>query len=127
MSGLSILVVDDEEELRELVLHVLERAGHAVTCAGSGLEAGAALEKRKFDVVVTDMLMPDQDGLELITELKAKYPSTKIVAMSGGGQIGSDQYLSMAKGFGADVLLRKPFTHQTLLASVKRAFEGSKD
>ena len=127
MSGFTILVVDDEDELRELVLHVLERAGHTVTCARSGLDAGAILAKQTFDVVVTDMLMPDQDGLELITELKTKYPATKIVAMSGGGQIGSDQYLSMAKGFGADVLLRKPFTPQTLLVAVKRAQEGAKD
>ena len=121
MSACAILVVDDEEELRELIRHVLERAGHLVSCARNGVEASRLLAIQPFTVVVTDMLMPDQDGLELITELKSKYPTVKIVAMSGGGQIGSDQYLSMAKGFGADVLLRKPFTHQTLLAAVKRA------
>jgi CheY-like chemotaxis protein len=121
MTACAILVVDDEEELRELIRHVLERAGHAVACARDGREASSVLTTRSFDVVVTDMLMPDQDGLELITELKSKYPAVKIVAMSGGGQIGSDQYLSMAKGFGADVLLRKPFTHQTLLAAVKQS------
>lgn len=121
MSACAILVVDDEEELRELIRHVLERAGHTACGARNGVEAGRLLATQPFAVVVTDMLMPDQDGLELITELKSKYPKVKIVAMSGGGQIGSDQYLSMAKGFGADVLLRKPFTHQALLAAVKRA------
>ena len=121
MSACAILVVDDEEELRDLIRHVLERAGYTVGGARNGIEASQLLAQQAFTVVVTDMLMPDQDGLELIAELKSKYPTVKIVAMSGGGQIGSDQYLSMAKGFGADVLLRKPFTHQTLLAAVKRA------
>lgn len=121
MSACAILVVDDEEELRDLIRHVLERAGYTVSGARNGIEASQLLAQQAFTVVVTDMLMPDQDGLELIAELKSKYPTVKIVAMSGGGQIGSDQYLSMAKGFGADVLLRKPFTHQTLLAAVKRA------
>jgi CheY-like chemotaxis protein len=124
MTACAILVVDDEEELRDLIRHVLERAGHTVSGARNGLEASRLLATQAFAVVVTDMLMPDQDGLELIAELKSKYPAVKIVAMSGGGQIGSDQYLSMAKGFGADVLLRKPFTHQTLLAAVKRARSG---
>ncbi len=125
MSSCAILVVDDEEELRELIRHVLERAGHSVACASNGREASLVIERCQFDVVVTDMLMPDRDGLELITEIKAKYPGLKMVAMSGGGQIGSDQYLSMAKGFGAHVLLRKPFTHQALLAAVDRARAGS--
>ena len=125
MSSCAILVVDDEEELRELIRHVLERAGHSVACASNGREASLVIERCQFDVVVTDMLMPDRDGLELITEIKAKHPTLKIVAMSGGGQIGSDQYLSMAKGFGAHVLLRKPFAHQALLAAVDRARVGS--
>jgi DNA-binding NtrC family response regulator len=124
MSSCAILVVDDEEELRELIRHVLERAGHSVACASNGLEASLVIARCQFDVVVTDMLMPDRDGLELISEIKAKHPALKIVAMSGGGQIGSDQYLSMAKGFGAHVLLRKPFAHQALLAAVERARVG---
>ncbi|MBC7369069.1 MAG: response regulator [Undibacterium sp.] len=124
MSSCAILVVDDEEELRDLIRHVLERAGYSVACAANGLEASLLIARCQFDVVVTDMLMPDRDGLELITEIKAKHPALKIVAMSGGGQIGSDQYLSMAKGFGAHVLLRKPFAYQALLAAVDRARAG---
>jgi DNA-binding NtrC family response regulator len=91
-------VVDDEEELRELIRHVLERAGHLVTCAHNGREASLVIARGQFDVVVTDILMPDRDGMELITEIAVKYPGVKMMAMSGGGQIGSDQYLSMAKG-----------------------------
>lgn len=124
MSSCSILFVDDEEELRELLRHVLERAGHLVKCAKNGIEASLAINGENFDVVVTDMLMPERDGLELITEIKEKHPAVRIVAISGGGQIGSDQYLSMAKGFGADVLLRKPFAYQALLAAVDRARAG---
>lgn len=121
MSPCAILVVDDEEELRELMRHVLERAGHTVTCASNGCEASEVIGRCQFDVVVTDMLMPDRDGLELISEIKSKHRATKIVAISGGGQVGSDQYLTMAKGFGADVLLRKPFAYQALLSAVDRA------
>ena len=121
MSSCVILVVDDEEELRELIRYVLERAGHSVTCAHNGREASLVIARGQFDVVVTEILMPDRDGMELITEIAVKYPGVKMVAMSGGGQIGSDQYLSMAKGLGAHVLLRKPFTHQALIAAVDRA------
>lgn len=121
MNSCSILVVDDEEELRDLLRHVLERAGHVVECSRDGIAAISAFKKRSFDVVVTDMLMPERDGLELIADLKVNHPAVKIVAISGGGQIGSDEYLAMAKGFGADVLLRKPFAHQALLAAVDRA------
>ncbi len=92
-----------------------------MACAKNGREAGAIIKDRLFEVVVTDMLMPECDGLELINEIKAKQPGVKIVAISGGGQIGSDKYLTMAKGFGADVLLRKPFAYQALLAAVEQA------
>jgi len=121
MTSCSILVVEDEEDFRELIRHVLERAGHTVTCARNGCEASEVIGRCQFDVVVTDLLMPDRDGLELIAEIKIKHLATKIVAISGGGRMGSDEYLAMAKGFGADVLLRKPFAYQALLSAVERA------
>ena len=121
MSTCAIIVVEDEEELRDRICDLLERAGHSVASAGNGFEASQAIAQNRFDVLVADMLMPEMDGLELIAEIKAKYPGLKIVAISGGGLIGSDEYLTMAKGFGAHVLLRKPFKYQALLEAVEQA------
>ena len=124
MSSCSILLVDDEEELRDLLRHVLERAGYLVTCAKNGIDASLAITGGSFDVVVTDMLMPERDGFELIAEIKENHPTVKIVAISGGGLIGRDEHLPMARGVGADVLLRKPFAHHALLSAVDRARAG---
>ena len=73
MSSCSILLVDDGEELRDLLRHVLERAGHLVTCAKNGIDANSAITGGSFDVVVTDMLMPERDGFELIAEIKENH------------------------------------------------------
>jgi DNA-binding NtrC family response regulator len=124
MSSCSILLVDDEEELRDLLRHVLERAGHLVTCAKNGIDASLAITCGRFDVVVTDMLMPERDGFELIAEIKENHPTVKIVAISGGGLIGRDEYLPTAKGSGADMLLRKSLAYDTLLSAVERARAG---
>ena len=98
MSSCSILLVDDGEELRDLLRHVLERAGHLVTCAKNGIDASLVITGGSFDVVVTDMLMPERNGFELIAEIKENYPTVKIVAISGGVLIGRDEHLPMARG-----------------------------
>ena len=95
-----------------------------VSCAKNGLDASLAITCRRFDVVVTDMLMPERDGFELIAEIKENHPTVKIVAISGGGLIGQDESLPTARGFGADVLLRKPFAYHALLSAVDRARAG---
>lgn len=124
MTPCSILVVDDEEELRDLIRILLTTAGHTVTCACNGKDARPALARGRFDVVLTDLLMPECDGLEFIGELTKKFPAVRIVAMSGGGHVTGDQYLMMAKSFGAHVLLRKPFGHEGLLAAIGQARAG---
>jgi CheY-like chemotaxis protein len=125
MTRCSILVVDDEEELRELIRLVLEAAGYSVAIACNGNEARRVFGGGRFDVVLTDLLMPECDGLELIGELVKKNTAVRIVAMSGGGHVASDQYLQMAKSFGAHVLLRKAFTHDRLLAAIEEARAGA--
>jgi CheY-like chemotaxis protein len=121
MGSFAILVVDDEPLLREFVQQILARAGHSVTCAEDGRQASEILTRRAFDLVVTDLLMPERDGIELIDELRRQYPTVRILAMSGGGRIGRDQYLRIARGFGAHGLLEKPFNHKQLLAAVDHA------
>src|SRR4051812_11455340 len=122
MKSLSILVADDEAEIRQLVQHWMIEAGHAVTCVANGLEAGRLLKQYRFDVVVTDVLMPEGDGLHLIGEFKAAQPTTRILAISGGGRyVEGDDCLKIAKGFGAHAAVMKPFTREQLLAGVAAA------
>lgn len=115
MKSCSILVVDDEDELRTIIGRVLEGAGHQVTQARDGNEASKALILQKFDIVITDVIMPDRDGMQVITELRKNYPGVRIVAMSGGGHVPREQYLKIARGLGAHAVLEKPFGNQELL------------
>jgi two-component system cell cycle response regulator CpdR len=116
----SILVVDDDFALRQLIQLTLESAGHHVTCAADGRLASRAmaLTPAAFDLVITDMLMPERDGLELIEELRRRYPHVRIIAISGGGRIAPEEYLQIAKGLGANGILGKPFFPKQLLAAV---------
>ena len=115
MNSLSILVADDEDSIRSLLEHFLKSAGHQVVVVGNAREACELMLKQTFDLVITDVLMPEGDGLDLITELKKVQPNCRILAISGGGRYleGSD-YLKLAKGLGAHSAMMKPFTWQQL-------------
>lgn len=118
-STLSILVADDEEGIRQLLTHWLERVGYRVTCVDCGHEAARALRAQPYDLIITDIVMPDGDGFELITEFRRAQPTTRILAISGGGKYlqGAD-CLRMAKGLGAHGAVMKPFTREQLLAGI---------
>lgn len=122
MKVCSILVVDDEPGLREIIGMVLRGAGHRVTEAGDGVAASKALSRESFDLIVTDVIMPDRDGMQVITEVRRRYPGIKIMAMSGGGHVSREQYLKIAKGLGAHAVLEKPFANTELLAAVEKLF-----
>jgi CheY-like chemotaxis protein len=115
----TILVVDDEPGIRDLLCIMLEAAGHATVQAADGIEAPKIIASQAIDVVITDLLMPERDGLEFITEVRKKFPDLKIIAMSGGGHIARDSYLRIAKNFGAHALLEKPFSQATVLQLVE--------
>ena len=123
MPPCSILVVDDEPGIRDLLSMMLEVAGHSVVTAEDGLQAPKVLASTPVDIVITDLLMPERDGLEFITEVRKKYPNLKIIAMSGGGHIARDSYLRIAKNFGAHLLLEKPFTQAGVLAAVETVLQ----
>ena len=125
MNSLSILVADDEDSIRSLLEHFLISAGHKVVIAANAREAGEAMAQQVFELVITDVLMPDGDGLDLITELRKKQPKARIIAMSGGGRYleGSD-YLKLANGLGAHTAMMKPFTFEQLQDAIKVAFAG---
>ncbi len=121
MTTFSILVADDEPDLRDLIQLTLEAAGHRVVTAVDGRKASEALQQQKFDLVVTDVLMPERDGIELIREVRARHPGVRIVVMTAGGQIPRGDYLLVAKHLGAHVALAKPFTGQQMVAAVGAA------
>lgn len=119
MNSLNILVADDEDSIRSLLEHFLKGAGHKVIVVSNAREACEVMTKHMFDLVITDVLMPEGDGLDLITELKKTQPRARILAMSGGGRYleGSD-YLKLAKGLGAHSAMMKPFTWQQLQEAI---------
>ena len=105
-----ILVVDDEVELRTLLRKVLTRRGHDVIEAENGSMAISMVEQgEKLDLIITDIFMPDTDGIEVLRHLRAKFPELKIVVMSGGGNRVSRGYLPAATALGADHVIEKPF------------------
>ena len=118
----SILVVDDDAAVRAAVRDVLERAGHEVADAGNGLEGLREYRSHPADVVVTNIVMPEKDGLELIQELKSSFPDVRIIALSGYDD--SDIYLQIAEQFGAVATLTKPFDDHVLVDTVKKALDG---
>jgi CheY-like chemotaxis protein len=117
-----ILVIDDEEDICVMTKLLLERAGHEVASACDGRVAIRLLAEQPFDLVITDMLMPERDGLEVMSELRRNHPAVRIIASSGGGRVSSESYLHIARKSGAHALLPKPFTHKELLASIEEAF-----
>lgn len=114
----SVLIIDDDTSIRRVVRTALERAGHHVEEAGDGAEGMARYRSSPADLVVTDVYMPDQDGIETIQQLRAEFPSSRILAISGGAVGGASGTLTDAMLFGADATLAKPFTVQQLLAAV---------
>lgn len=109
-----ILVIDDEAPLLVMVKQMLEKAGYTTTAVNDG-EAGLKfVSQNPIDLVITDIFMPDKDGLGTILELRAQFPHIKIIAISGGSRRGPD-YLLIAKKLGAQHVLAKPFERQELL------------
>lgn len=114
----SIVVVDDDPALRRAVAETLTRAGYETHMVNGGREAMRHLEDDPADIVVTDLFMPEADGLEVISMLLRVSPSTCIVAMSGYENNENTDYLQAAKSFRAKSILRKPFRAAELLRAV---------
>jgi CheY-like chemotaxis protein len=116
----SVLVVDDEDQLRQLIREILEQAGYQVTEARDGKEALLQYRLAPADVVIMDILMPEQDGLETTSTLRREFPNVKIIAITGSSEmIGILSFLDVAKMLGAHRALQKPFEMQTLLDTVQ--------
>jgi CheY-like chemotaxis protein len=114
-----VLVVEDRPDILELMLLSLEGAGFEVEAALNGREALEVQQRRAVDVVITDIFMPEMDGIETIDRIRAEYPDTRIIAMSCGADDKQD-YLKVARQIGADATLAKPFATADLLQLVWR-------
>jgi CheY-like chemotaxis protein len=119
MPNSRILVVDDEEDIRDVARLLLESEGYSVVCVEDGRSAIREVDKQNFDLVITDMLMPEMDGVELINELRRRDPGQPIMAISGGGHAPKESYLQIAHLCGAQVLLAKPFNRDQLVRAVR--------
>jgi len=104
-----ILLVDDDHQFLETMSELLRLRQYDVESASDCLLAIELLRSRKIDLLVTDIVMPNYDGLELIITVREQFPKVKIIAISGGGKIDKKTYLMMAKGLRADAVLEKPF------------------
>jgi CheY-like chemotaxis protein len=113
-----VLVVDDEDQMRKLIRLVLQQEGHTVVEASNGKRAIQHIQEAEIDLVISDIFMPDMDGLELIRGIRRTHPGIKILAISGAGKEGPGLYLNMAEQFGAGAILMKPFAPDQLIEKV---------
>ena len=114
-----VLVIDDEKDILQLITAMLTAEGYEVISAEDG-ERGLELLKdfEDVEIVITDLIMPNKEGIETILEMRRLRPDIKVLAMSGGGRGGAGTYLSTAKNIGASATLAKPFRKQALLDAV---------
>ena len=116
-----ILLIDDDPWVRNIFSQMLEKGGHTVSEAENGHQGIDLYREKPADLVITDMVMPFKDGLETIMDLKNEFPLVRIIAISGGGAIEPERYLSLAESIGAVKTMQKPLTKDELLAAVDEA------
>ena len=114
----TILVVDDEADVVRMIALILEDAEYQVISANRGEDAIKHLASEAVDLVVTDIVMPDMEGIEFIRSVLQSHPALPIVAISGGGQSHNSDFLTFARGLGVKATLSKPFRREELLAAV---------
>ncbi len=114
-----ILIIDDEHQIRLMLRKLFESEGYKVTVASDGNEGIRRYHENPVDLIITDLIMPEKEGIETIWELKNKYPDVKIIAMSGGGKVKPEGYLHLAEQLGAIQTFSKPIRKEELLVAVK--------
>jgi DNA-binding response OmpR family regulator len=121
---MKILVIDDDDQVRRMATKVLSADGHEVIAAADGLQGVARCRADKPALVITDIIMPEQEGIETILTIRREWPEIKIIAISGGGTLGEIEVLRMARILGADDVLPKPFRVQDLRQRVRALESG---
>ncbi len=113
-----ILLVEDDELVRDMLEQTLSRAEHEVKSACNGEEAVQILQTLEPDIMVTDLIMPKKSGITLISEVKDKHPKMEIIAISGGGRLDPTGYLDLSESLGATVSFEKPIDKSALLMAI---------
>jgi DNA-binding response OmpR family regulator len=115
----TILIVDDDPQIRKLLGAILKRDGYGIITAANGRQALQELDKQAVDLVITDLLMPEKEGIETIMEIRHKFTGMPIIAISGGGRLNPQTYLKIAKSLGAVRTMTKPIDTAMLRAMAK--------
>ena len=116
-----ILIIDDESQIRTMLKMMLEKEGFDTIVASNGKEGMQLFREEAVDLVITDIIMPEKEGVELIQELKKNDSNLPIIAISGGGKNSPDTYLNIAKLLGAYAVFEKPVAKEKLINAVKEA------
>lgn len=119
----NILIIDDDIQFRTMLRKMIERNGYEVIEASDGKEGVKLYWKKPTDLIITDLIMPEKDGIETIQELKKDFPDIKIIAISGGGRLGPQDYLHLAKMFGSQRTLTKPIELSVILKAIEEILE----
>ncbi len=119
-----ILIIDDNDEFRDMLTTTIKRNGYEVVSASDGKEGIDLYREKPADLIITDIIMPNKEGIEVIFEFHKDFPDTKIIAISGGGGGSAEDYLKMA-GLAPNVkcTLQKPFAMKDLLQAVKEVLD----
>jgi DNA-binding response OmpR family regulator len=116
----TILVIDDEPMIRHLATRILDRAGYRAISAANGIQGLACFRRERPALVITDLIMPEREGIETIRHIRREGADTPIIAISGGTLTGTADFLAMARELGATAILRKPFEPIELVLLVER-------
>ena len=118
-----ILVIDDDDQVRQMLKQMLEREGYEVIDAADGKEGIRLYRNEPTDLIITDIIMPEKEGLETIRELKQDFPDIKIIAISGGGRLDPGNYLEIARKWGVGRTFAKPFDRTELLEAIQQLLD----
>ena len=118
-----VLIIDDEAMIRDMLVQILEHEGYETITASDGKDGIKIYRENPADLIITDLLMPEKDGIETIMELHRDSQDVKIIAMSGGGKIDPETYLQIAKTMGAVEIITKPFDLRELLKTIQELLE----
>ena len=119
-----VLVIEDDPVARAIVVRTLEAQGHTTVCARDGKRGIASFHSEQPDLVITDIIMPEQEGIETIRMIRNARPDAKIIAMSGGGRVGNTEFLAIALLAGICDVIAKPFEPGDLADRVARCLGG---
>jgi DNA-binding response OmpR family regulator len=121
---MKILVIDDDDRMRRMIGRILRLGGHQVVASPDGVSGMRVFREERPEIVVTDIIMPEQEGLGTIMMMRRERPDVKVIAMSGGGRIGNLDVLDAARTLGASDVIGKPFKPRDFLSRINRIASG---